>query len=96
VEAGESPATGRRDLSPGEQVEEALFMALRLTAGVSLDAVARTYGVDVWRTWGGRLAPCLEAGLLVLAGDRLRLTRRGMLLANEVMSAFLAAGSTVK
>jgi coproporphyrinogen III oxidase-like Fe-S oxidoreductase len=34
--------------------------------------------------------------LLEVDERRLRLTRRGMLLANDVMSAFIEAGSTVK
>ena len=38
----------------------------------------------------------VDAGLLVHAGGRLRLTREGMLLSNEVMTAFLEGGSTVK
>ncbi len=71
-------------------------MGLRLVAGVRLDVIDDTYGVDVWRTWGDTLAPYVETGLLVHADNRLRLTREGMLLANEVMSAFLETGSTVK
>jgi oxygen-independent coproporphyrinogen-3 oxidase len=96
VEAGRSIVAGRRDLTPREQIEEALFMGLRLNAGISLAALRERYGVDVWRTWGGRLEPYLEAGLLQHDGERLRLTREGMLVSNDVMSAFIDGGSTVK
>lgn len=92
-----SPAVAdRRVLSPREQAEEALFMGLRLTDGVSTAAVRDAYGVDAWARWGSRLERYLEAGLLVHENERLRLTRQGMLLSNEVMSAFLEGSSTVK
>ncbi len=96
VERGDSPVSVRRPLSPREQLEEALFMELRLTDGVRLDRVRQAYGVDVWQQWGARLAPFEEAGLLEHDDHRLRLTRRGMLLAASVMTAFLEDGSTVE
>jgi len=86
---GQPVATDVRRLSPDEKVGEALFMGLRLTAGVSVDVVRRRYGVDVWQRWGERLTPFVEDGDLTRDGDRLRLTRRGMLLANEVMAVFV-------
>ena len=71
-------------------------MELRLSAGVRLQRIRDVYGVDVWAEWGTRLERFVEAGLLPHDGLRLRLTRAGMLLANDVMSTFLEAGSTVE
>jgi oxygen-independent coproporphyrinogen-3 oxidase len=96
IEQGASPVAGRRVLSPREQVEEALFMELRLAEGVRLDRIRDVYGVEVWDEWGSALAPFEDAGLLEHDANRLRLTRAGMLVANDVMSTFLEAGSTVK
>jgi oxygen-independent coproporphyrinogen-3 oxidase len=96
VERGDSPVSVRRPLSSREQLEEALFMELRLTEGIDLDRIRRVYGVDVWQQWGGRLAVFEEAGLLVRDDTRLRLTRRGMLLAGSVMTTFLEDVSTVE
>jgi oxygen-independent coproporphyrinogen III oxidase len=96
IERGASPESARRKLSRREQLEEALFMALRLADGVSFDRVRARYGVDVWQEWGGRLAPFEGEGLLERDDRRLRLTREGMLLASSVMITFLEAGSTVK
>jgi oxygen-independent coproporphyrinogen-3 oxidase len=96
VENGHSPVSERRPLSQQEQLEEALFMELRLTEGIRLDRIRKDYGVDVWQRWGDRLEMFEEAGLLEHDEHRLRLTRRGMLLANTVMTTFLEAGSTVK
>jgi coproporphyrinogen III oxidase-like Fe-S oxidoreductase len=47
------------------------------------------YNADVWEIYGAELEPFREAGLLIYDGRLLRLSRAGMLLANEIMSQFL-------
>ncbi len=89
VAAGEPTAVERRELSCSEQLEEVLFTGLRLSAGVNIEKAGRRYGADVWRRYGGALAPFLGDGLLERDGPLLRLTRRGMLVANEIMSVFV-------
>jgi oxygen-independent coproporphyrinogen III oxidase len=89
VEAGASPVAERRRLSAAERLGDAVFTGLRLSAGVDLEAIARRHGTDLWRCYGEHLQPYVEAGLLVRERDRLRLTRRGMLLSNEVMAVFV-------
>jgi oxygen-independent coproporphyrinogen III oxidase len=89
IERGESTATDVRRLTPGERLGDALFTGLRLTDGVDLDAVGARYGVDVWARYGGELRPFLDEGCLKRDGARLWLTRRGMLLAHEVMAVFV-------
>jgi oxygen-independent coproporphyrinogen-3 oxidase len=82
-------ATDRRQLSDQERLGDALFTGLRLAAGVDEGTIRSRYGVDVWERFGTELARSVDAGLLVREGGRLRLTRAGMLLANEVMSVFV-------
>ena len=89
VARGESPAQERRALPAAERLGDALFMGLRLTQGIDLGTIRRRYGVDVLERYGTRLDPFFEAGMLVAEADRMRLTRRGMLLASEVMQAFV-------
>jgi oxygen-independent coproporphyrinogen-3 oxidase len=86
---GSGPVAERRVLSARQRLEDALFMGLRRAEGVDADALGRTYGIDVWGAFGWRLVPFVEAGLLVRQAGTLQLTRRGMLLANEVMMAFV-------
>lgn len=89
VMRGESPRTDEHRLTAEERLGDALFTGLRLTAGIDLQAVGRRYGTDVWERFGRDLQPHLDEGVLVRQGGRLRLTRRGMLLANEVMAVFV-------
>jgi oxygen-independent coproporphyrinogen-3 oxidase len=86
---GEDLAVERRVLSPQARLEEALFTGLRLANGVDLDDMAARYGVDVWERYGDELQPFVDAGWLVREGSRMRLTRDGMLLANDVMAVFV-------
>jgi oxygen-independent coproporphyrinogen III oxidase len=85
---GEDPATDLRRLSDDERLGDALFMGLRLAEGVDLARIQARYGVDVWERYSRELTPFVERGWLV-AGPRLRLTRRGMLMANDVMAVFV-------
>ena len=90
IRGGGSARVDRRALGHEERREEALFMGLRLAEGLDLRAVGAAYGVDVWARYGAELAPWVEAGHLAHApGERLALTRQGMLVANEIMTVFI-------
>jgi oxygen-independent coproporphyrinogen-3 oxidase len=66
-------------------------MGLRMARGLDLELVKSKYGIDVWQQHGDELEQFVEAGLLIYDGRRLRLTRDGMLLANEIMTVFINA-----
>jgi len=86
---GRSLEQERRDLTPQSALEDALITGLRLVQGIDLHTARARYGVDIWATYGPALTPYLDAGLLIYDGRVLRLSRAGMLVANEVMSEFL-------
>ncbi len=89
MERGESVAVDARPFSASEHLGEALFMGLRLADGIDLEQFRVRYGVDVWKRYADELERFLEGGHLERMDDRLRLTRAGMLLANEVMAVFV-------
>jgi oxygen-independent coproporphyrinogen-3 oxidase len=78
-----------RSIAGQTRLEEALFMGLRLTRGVDLASIESRYQTDVWRVYGSELESFVDQGILIYDGGRLRLTRQGMLLANEVMAVFI-------
>jgi len=68
---------------------ESIMLALRTSDGVDLKATAAGYGLDADVLYG-ETARQLEAdALLVHDGERWRLTRRGVMLANAVCAQFL-------
>jgi len=80
-----------RRVPQGEAMEEAWFLGLRLTQGVSLAALRREFSEGAVRDCLATIADLEEEGLATLAdGDRVTLTARGRLLANEVFERFLA------
>jgi oxygen-independent coproporphyrinogen-3 oxidase len=89
LQAGQSTVTEQRTLSRETRLEEALFTGLRLSEGLDLDIVGQRYNTDVWPRYAQALQPSLDAGLAVREGSRLRLSRDGMLLANEILSVFV-------
>ena len=86
VESGAEITTERRVLNADDRWREAVMMGLRMNAGVSLDDLHREFGVDLLAQYGHHLHSCSDAGLVVEEAGRLRLTRRGMLMANEVLA----------
>ena len=92
VEQGELPDAESRRLTDEERLQEALFMGLRLRAGIRLEELGAAFSVDLKARYGGQIAPFLAAGLVDQAAyksGRLCLTRRGQLLANEVLAVFV-------
>jgi oxygen-independent coproporphyrinogen-3 oxidase len=89
VREGSDLAVGRSVRSPIECLEDALFTGLRLTAGVDLAEIGERYGVGAWERYSDALEPHIRAGRAVRDGSRLRLTRAGMLVANDVMTVFV-------
>jgi oxygen-independent coproporphyrinogen-3 oxidase len=89
VMAQASVRVDERTLSPDERLGDALFTGLRLTRGLDLSVIDARYHTDVWARYGDDLRPFIDEGLLAHEGSRLRLSRRGMLLANEVMAVFV-------
>jgi putative oxygen-independent coproporphyrinogen III oxidase len=89
VTNGASPADNGRGRSDRERLEDALFTGLRLMAGIDLDDVGARYGVDAWGEYADALRLHESAGRLKIEGHRVRLTRSGMLVANDVMTVFI-------
>ena len=86
---GRPTAEDVRSMSAHERLEDALFTGLRLTDGLDIETAGQRYGIDVWARFGDDLQPFVEAGVLRRDGTRIRLTREGMLVANEVMEVFV-------
>jgi oxygen-independent coproporphyrinogen-3 oxidase len=89
VSRGVPLANDIETLTPQDRFEESLFTGLRLSAGISRQEIAARHGIDPWTRYGETLAPCVEDDLMWVRGDRFGLTRRGMLVANEILTTFV-------
>jgi oxygen-independent coproporphyrinogen-3 oxidase len=89
LSSGTSPAIDERALSPQERLEEHLFTGLRLSAGINRFAVQEMHRIDPWVAYGEALTPFVDAGLMWTTQDHFGLTRRGMLVANDILVTFV-------
>lgn len=76
-------------LSHKEQMEEFLFLGLRLTEGIGRQEFFDTFHQDFDFTYGETVRDLKEKGLLSDNGERIFLTDRGIDLSNTVLAEFL-------
>ena len=83
----------QQSLTTQEQMEETMFLGLRLIRGVSYPEFARCYGQTLEEIYGEVIARNEADGLLTVredeTGRRLMLTGRGLDVSNYVMAQFL-------
>ena len=70
-------------------LEESFFLGLRMNCGISLAEIAGRFGAEAMQQFETAFDDLVEAALLDIDGDRVRLTSRGRLLSNEVFAQFL-------
>jgi oxygen-independent coproporphyrinogen-3 oxidase len=87
--AGESPVAESECLPPAAAARERLVFALRRMEGISLEAFHRETGYRVEQLVGQSLQKYCNQGLLQQTGDRLQLTRSGLLVSDSLWSEFL-------
>lgn len=79
-------------VDPGQAARETLFLGLRLVGeGVSQDEFVRRHGCQAWDGLASRVTRLERSGLIewVEGSRRMRLTRRGRLLGNQVFVEFV-------
>jgi len=90
IESGVSPHSNRELLSPELQMGETMMLGLRLLEeGVTAPAFEIRHGIALIDRFGEQISELTGFGLLDWDGNRLRLTQRGALLANDVCARFL-------
>jgi len=89
VESGKTPIVDTTPLSENDVRSESVFLGLRLLRGMDLVEYRRRFGLDLRKENADDIARLLDAGLIDIDNDLLRLTRHGALLSNEVFSAFI-------
>jgi oxygen-independent coproporphyrinogen III oxidase len=80
---------GVRELPSSEELEEAWFLGLRLRTGVAWRGLAAAFGIDRVEIFLPVVRELCQLELLTDEEGVVRLTRRGLLLSNEVFARFL-------
>jgi oxygen-independent coproporphyrinogen-3 oxidase len=89
ITAGRLVRVDEQQLTRRDAMAEYLFLGLRLADGVRPSAFEHEFGCSLESVYGPVVAGLEQLGLVVLNGDALFVTHRGMLLSNQVFSRFL-------
>jgi len=76
-------------LSREEEIEETMFLGLRMVKGVSCSEFKKSFGVEIEEVYSEKLSELISQGLIEKADDHIRLTDRGFDVGNYVFASFL-------
>ncbi|KTT83539.1 MULTISPECIES: radical SAM family heme chaperone HemW [Mammaliicoccus] len=86
---GEMPVLQSTEVSLKEQMEEEMFLGLRMTKGVSKTKFQNKFDQSIEDVFGQHVKELIEQELLLDDQDYLRLSNRGQIIGNEVFEKFL-------
>ncbi len=89
IAKGELPVIDQENLTIEQVIAEAVFLGLRMMAGIDFAAFSAQYGVDPRQRFKREIANMAKQGLLLVDDFGMRLSARGVLLGNEVFRAFV-------
>lgn len=89
VRQGRRPVAACHPVSRREAMENFMMLGLRLIRGVEWERFHRQFGISIHEAFPGVVQELKAKGLIQTDGQGLRLTRRGLMLGNDVFAAFL-------
>jgi oxygen-independent coproporphyrinogen-3 oxidase len=93
IEADRLPATDVEQLTPSQRAGELAMLLLRLTEGLNFAAFADRTGRDARQLFAAQIAQLAPTGLITVDDRSIRLTERGLGVADAVAAEFLAPTS---
>lgn len=90
IEADRLPATDVEQLTPDQRAGELAMLLLRLTDGLNFDVFAARTGRDARQSFAPQVDQLAPLGLITIDGRTIRLTDRGLGVADAVAAEFLA------
>lgn len=89
IEMGELPIRERHEVTIDEKCEEEMFLGLRKNEGISFEEFEKKLGVSMKEKYGKVIDNLIQEGLVLEEKGRLKLTKKGRFLGNEVFQQFL-------
>jgi len=77
-------------LSKTAQMEEFMFLGLRMTHGISADDFRQHFGLDIYEHFGEQFRKYEQLQLLERSGGNIRLTSEGVNVSNIILADFLS------
>lgn len=86
---GKIPVAASERIDLRIEMAETVFLGLRLIEGMNLQSFAARFGRQVEAVYGPELEKLLKLGLVEIGGGRMKLTPKGLPLANRVFAEFV-------
>ncbi|MEM6688256.1 MAG: radical SAM family heme chaperone HemW [Planctomycetota bacterium] len=90
MKAGISPIVERDSIDRETHARERLAFGLRMIDGVDLEGLSGECGIRLGELCGSAISQCEGQGWLLRDGDRLRMSRQGILFADSIASLVLS------
>ena len=71
------------------RIEEFMYLGLRMTAGVSREEFSNRFNRDMFELYGEVINKYTDQGFMVVEGDRVRLSDKGIDVSNYILSDFI-------
>jgi oxygen-independent coproporphyrinogen-3 oxidase len=88
IEAGQSPIAEREKLTREQMIMEAIYLGLRTTRGIELDAFGKRFGINFLNSFEAKIADFEKDDLLKLTQTHCALTREGMAFLDSITAMF--------
>ena len=95
VSGQKSPVKRSESITEEMALSEAIFLGLRKTGGINIEAFSKQYHRNILSCYQREINDLQEAGLIEVTGSdcsyetTLRLTRKGLILSNEIFTKFI-------
>lgn len=89
IKSNERPILHSTKPTKSEQMEEEMFLGLRMNEGVSSSRFYQKFNISINEVFGQTLSDLMEKELIKKSEDYYSLTERGKVIGNEVFEAFL-------
>jgi oxygen-independent coproporphyrinogen-3 oxidase len=89
VESGQLPVADREALTGEQQIIEAIYLGLRMTAGIDLAGFRAKFGIDFIKTFKEVIADLAERNYIAVENSRCALTRQGRVYLDSITTMFV-------
>ncbi|ABO51010.1 putative oxygen-independent coproporphyrinogen III oxidase [Desulforamulus reducens MI-1] len=89
LKRGDIPREEKTILSVREQMEETVFLGLRMLKGLKLENFRMRFGLPITKVFKKEISRMEQLGLVKLEDGYLKLTEKGLPLANQVFAEFV-------
>ena len=89
IESGRLPVAEKEVLSEQQQMIEAIYLGLRMTAGIDLAGFKAKYGIDFMKAFKAVITDLEERNYIEVKNSRCALTRRGRAFLDSITTMFV-------